>query len=130
VTCLVFEAKGSVEEPVRELRVREGEQAADAGGGRVAAVGGLGDEVGEVVGEEAVGHGCRASPLGGVGRGGGGRSLAGWWLWVSGVEASHLLATAISHIFLLGSSATATLARLWLLSCCHFLLATGAAHGN
>jgi hypothetical protein len=110
VTCLVFEPKGGVEEPVRELRVGEGEQAAEAGGGRVAAVGGLGDEVGEVVGEEAVGHGScptlRASPLRGVG--GGGRSLAARWL--SGVEASHLLAIAISHNLLLGSSAT--LARL------------------
>lgn len=68
---LVFEPKGGVEEPVREPGVGEGEQASEAGGGRVTAVRALGDEVGEVVGEEAVGHGCccsavRASPLRGV----------------------------------------------------------------
>ena len=88
---------------MREPGVGEGEQASEAGGGRVAAVGDLGDEVREVVWKEAVGHGCcravvRASPLRGVG--GRGRGLAVRWL--SGVEASHLLATAISHIFFAG----------------------------
>ena len=60
--CLVLEPARGAEEAVGEPGVREREQAPEPRGPVAVAAGGLGlgDEVGEVVGEEAVGHGVAA----------------------------------------------------------------------